>query len=159
MAVINQTYARAYLAGQNPIGKRVGPFGGGFQPGGLAWDQLGETTIHEAEIVGVIPDIKQGNLEDAVQPAVYVPQQQWTTRKMAVVVRAENDNPAAFIPAIRRELADMDSTLPGVFALYSDVVSASLARHRLGALVLVSARRDFQSQRREEKSHVIATLA
>jgi putative ABC transport system permease protein len=137
VAVINQTYARAYLDGQNPIGKRIGPFGGGFQPGGLAWNQLGETTVHEAEIVGVIPDIKQGNLEDAVQPAVYIPQQQWTTRKMAVVVRAENDNPAALIPAIRRELADMDSTLPGVFALYSDVVAASLARHRLGALVLV----------------------
>jgi ABC-type antimicrobial peptide transport system permease subunit len=31
----------------------------------------------------------------------------------------------------------MDSTLPGVFAVYSDVVAAGLARHRLGALVLV----------------------
>src|SRR6185503_7085535 len=37
VAVINETYARAYLDGQNPIGKRIGPFGGGFQPGGLAW--------------------------------------------------------------------------------------------------------------------------
>jgi ABC-type antimicrobial peptide transport system permease subunit len=31
----------------------------------------------------------------------------------------------------------MDSTLPGVFAVYTDVVAAGLARHRLGALVLV----------------------
>src|SRR5262245_18612965 len=137
VVVINQTYARTYLDGQNPIGKRIGPFGGGFQPGGLAWNQLGETTVHEAEIVGVIPDIKQGNLEDAVQPAVYIPQQQWTTRKMAVLVRAETDDPGTLIPAIRRELAAMDSTLPGVFALYSDVVASSLARHKLGALVLV----------------------
>jgi len=41
------------------------------------------------------------------------------------------------IPGIRRELAAMDSTLPGVFAVYSDVVAASLARERLGMLVLV----------------------
>ena len=72
-----------------------------------------------------------------MQPAVYIPQQQWTTRKMAVVIRAEKDDPAALIPAIRRELAAMDSTLPGVFAVYSDVVAAGLSRHRLGALVLV----------------------
>jgi len=137
VAVINQTYARTWLDGKNPIGQRIGPFGGGFQPGGLAWNQLGETTVHEAEIVGVIPDIKQGNVEDAVQPAVYIPQQQWTTRKMAVVIRAEKDDPATLIPAIRRELAEMDSTLPGVFAVYSDVVAAGLSRHRLGALVLV----------------------
>jgi len=58
-------------------------------------------------------------------------------RKMAVVIRAENDDPAALIPAIRRELEALDSTIPGVFAVYSDVVAASLARQRLGALVLV----------------------
>ncbi len=34
-------------------------------------------------------------------------------RKMAVIVRAENDDPAALIPAIRRELAALDSTHPG----------------------------------------------
>ena len=56
---------------------------------------------------------------------------------MAVVVRSETDDPAALIPAIRRELAEMDSTIPAVFAVYSDVLSASLARHRLGAGVLV----------------------
>jgi ABC-type antimicrobial peptide transport system permease subunit len=58
-------------------------------------------------------------------------------RKMAVVARAETDDPAALIPSIRRELTSLDSTIPAVFAVYSDVVAASLARHRLGALVLV----------------------
>jgi len=137
VAVVNQTYVRTYLDGENPIGRRIGPIGGGFQPGGLAWNQLGETTVHEVEIVGVVPDTKQGNLEDAAQPAVYIPQQQWTTRKMAVMVRAATDDPAALVAGIRSELAAMDSTLPGVFALYSDVMANALARHRLGAVVLV----------------------
>ncbi len=30
----------------------------------------------------------------------------------------------------------MDPTIPGVFAVYSDVVASSLSRHRLGAFVL-----------------------
>ncbi len=39
-----------------------------MRPGQIGFGQLGEQTVNEAEIVGVIPDIKQGTLEDAVQP-------------------------------------------------------------------------------------------
>jgi hypothetical protein len=56
------------------------------------------------------------------------------------VVRAQTADPAALIPAIRRELVALDSTIPAVFAVYTDVVAASLARHRLGAIVLVDRR-------------------
>jgi putative ABC transport system permease protein len=136
VTVVNEAYARAYLGGSNPLGRRIRVVG--FPLGSPGFGQLGETVIREAEIVGVIPDIKQGRLQDTVQPAVYIPLEQWVVRKAAVIVRAENDSPAALIPAIRRELAAMDSTLPGVFAVYSDVISASLARQRLGALVLVA---------------------
>src|SRR5690606_19047862 len=72
-----------------------------------------------------------------VQPAVYLPHDQVTMRKMAVMVRVATDDPAPLIPAIRQILAEMDSTIPGVFTLYSDVIAASLARHKLGAVVLV----------------------
>jgi ABC-type antimicrobial peptide transport system permease subunit len=137
VTVVNEAYARAYLDGQNPVGHRIELNGGNWRPGQSAFGQIGEQTVAVAEIVGVIPDIKQANLQDAVQPAVYLPHEQLTMRKMAIVIRAENDDPAALIPAIRRELEAMDSTIPGVFAVYSDVVAASLARHRLGALVLV----------------------
>jgi ABC-type antimicrobial peptide transport system permease subunit len=58
-------------------------------------------------------------------------------RRMVVVVRAELGDPASLIPGIRGVLADMDSTIPPVFALYSDVMAASTARQRLGALSLV----------------------
>jgi predicted permease len=136
VAVINESYARAYLDGENPIGRRIRA-GGGSRPGTLGWGQLGESVVSEVEIVGVIPDIKQASLQDRVEPAVYIPQEQWTMRRGAILVRAATDDPAALIPAIRRELAAMDSTIPAVFALYSDVIAASLARQRLGAVVLV----------------------
>jgi putative ABC transport system permease protein len=136
VAVINEAYARAYLDGQNPIGRRIRA-GAGAGPGSLGWGQLGDSVVTEVEIVGVIRDIKQASLQDGVQPAFYVPQEQWTMRRGAILVRAEGDDPASLIPAIRRELEALDSTIPGVFALYSDVIAASLARHRLGAIVLV----------------------
>ncbi len=135
VAVVNQTYVRAYLDGANPVGRRLAVACGGWHFGGIAF-QLGECVVDEAEIVGVIPDIKQRSLEDVVQPAVYIPQEQWILRKMAVVVRSKTDDPAALIPSIRRELAALDPTIPGVFAVYSDVVATSLSRHRLGAMVL-----------------------
>ena len=137
VAVVNQAYVRAFLDGQNPIGRRIGGAVGGMRPGSAGFGQLGESTVTEAEIVGVIPDVKQARIEDDVQPAVYLPHEQITMRKMAVMVRAATDDPAALIPAIRGELEQMDATIPGVFALYSDVIAASLARHKLGAVVLV----------------------
>jgi predicted permease len=137
VAVVNETYARAYLDGANPIGRRLQAGPNASSPGGLAFGQLGESVVTEVEIVGVIPDIKQATLQDPVQPAVYIPQEQWIMRRGAILVRAETGDPAALIPAIRRELAALDSTLPAVFAVYTDVVAASLSRHRLGAVVLV----------------------
>jgi putative ABC transport system permease protein len=137
VTVVNEAYARAYLDGQNPVGRRIELLGGNWRPGQSAFGQIGEQTVAQAEIVGVIPDIKQADIQDRVQPAVYLPHELLTMRKMAVVVRAQNDDPAALIPAIRRELAAMDSTMPATFAVYSDVLAASLARDKLGAVVLV----------------------
>ena len=138
VTVVNETYARTYLDGENPLGRRVALMGGAWRPGQAGFaGGVGEQTVDEAEIVGVIPDIKQAHLQDRVEPAVYIPHEQLTMRKMAIIVRSETDAPAALIPAIRSELAAMDSTIPAVFAVYSDVVAASLARHRLGAVVLV----------------------
>jgi putative ABC transport system permease protein len=137
VAVVNETYARTYLGGADPIGRRIAlPGGGSWRLGGIAF-QLGERLIDEVEIVGVVPDIKQARLQDGVQPAVYIPHEQWILRKMAIVVRAAVDDPAALVPAIRRELAALDPSIPATFAIYSDVVAASLSRHRLGAVVLV----------------------
>ncbi|HEX5419875.1 MAG TPA: ABC transporter permease, partial [Gammaproteobacteria bacterium] len=137
VAVINQTFARTYFRGANPVGHHITlPGGGAWQVGGLAF-QLGERSVDDVEIVGVIPDIKQANLAEPVQPAIYMPQSQWTMRRMALVVRSKTVPPTSLIPAIRQELKAMDKTIPAQFSVYSDLISASVARQRLGALLLV----------------------
>jgi hypothetical protein len=135
VVVVNETFARAYL-GDKPIGRRIAlPNPDVWRPLGLAFT-LGERVVNEAEVVGVIPDVKQRSITSPVQPAVYVPHEQWTMRRMSIVVRAEIDDPGSLIPAIRSELAQMDSSIPAVFALYSDVITASVARQKLGAIAL-----------------------
>ena len=60
-----KSYARAYLDGQDPVGRRIALLGGNWRPGSPGFGQVGEQTVAEAEIVGVIPDIKQANLQAA----------------------------------------------------------------------------------------------
>ena len=136
VVVVNETFAREYL-GPNAVGRRITlPNRDVWRPLGLAFT-LGERLFHEAEVVGVIPDIGQRSLTSPVQPAVYVPHEQWTMRRMSIVVRAEIDDPGSLITPIRSELAQMDPSIPAVFALYSDVMTASVARQKLGAVALV----------------------
>jgi putative ABC transport system permease protein len=137
VAVINETFARTYFGGENPVGHHVTlPAQGMWEVGGLAF-QLGERSIDDVEIVGVVPDIKQANLAEPVRPAIYMPQAQWTLRRMALVVRSAIDGPASLIPAIRGELAAMDATIPAQFSVYSDLIAASVVRQKLGAILLV----------------------
>jgi predicted permease len=138
VAVINETFARRYFGAADPIGRRIVlPNPEIWRPSGLA-ATLGERVVQEAEVVGVIPDVKQASLTDPVRPAVYVPLEQWTMRRMAIVVRGSIDTPSRLVAPIRGALAEMDPTIPPVFAIYSDVIASSNARHRLGALSLVA---------------------
>jgi putative ABC transport system permease protein len=138
VAVVNEAFARRYFSSEDPLGRRIVlPNPDLWRPSGLA-ATLGERVIDEAEIVGVVPDVKQASLTEPVRPAVYVPMEQWIMRRMAVVVRATTDNPGRLIAPIRGALAGMDPTTPPVFAVYSDVIASSTARYRLGALSLVA---------------------
>ena len=59
VVLINQTLARKYFPGENPVGKRIGD------------TQLTPKSL--AEIVGVVEDIREGPLDDNIWPAIYYP--------------------------------------------------------------------------------------
>jgi putative ABC transport system permease protein len=136
VAVINQAFARAYFSDVNPVGQKlILPNPAAWKPGGPAYI-LGERLIDQAEVVGVIPDIRYSSLSETPAPFVFVEQEQWTTRRMAIVVRTRVKDPGALIPAIRAEVKAMDSTLPARFKIYEDVVGDSVSRQRLGAFLV-----------------------
>ena len=123
--VINESFARQYFPGENPLGKRIKP--------GLS------TTEPETpwrEIVGVVSDVKQQTLNEAPSPAYFVPHAQGLITSPHIVVRAAGALDA--IPeTVRRVVAATDPEL----AIYDvrtlqDRLSNSMASQRFTTFLL-----------------------
>jgi putative ABC transport system permease protein len=98
VCVINESLARRYFAGQDPIGRRLflptGPQSGDFAP-----------------IVGVVSDLRYRNLEAPVEPELFVHYEQIQPFGMNLAIRTAND-PLRIAPAIRASLAVIDKSRP-----------------------------------------------
>lgn len=127
VVIINETVARRYFEGQNPLGQRL-RFGGP------------ETA---AEIVGVVADVRHGGPAQPVQGEVYFPQAQAASQSMTVVVKTDAD-PAALAAPIRAAVLAIDPDQP-VYdqRTMRDVVNLgmgpfNLARRLLATMALVA---------------------
>ncbi|HKS94902.1 MAG TPA: ABC transporter permease [Terriglobia bacterium] len=98
VAVVNQTFARLFLGGGNPVGRRFG-FGD-------------DKTGSDIEIVGLAGDSKYSDLRAAVPPTVYVPalQDVKSLAGMSFEVRTAGD-PKQMASAVRRAAQDLDPNL------------------------------------------------
>lgn len=101
VAVINETAARRFWPGEDPIGRRVWL---GFDPGITPPDSA-------VEIVGVVGDVLYESPDEEVRPGVYIPHLQLGRAPGIVIVRAAGD-PWSLVPAIRRAVAEVDANLP-----------------------------------------------
>jgi putative ABC transport system permease protein len=136
VVVVNEAFVRRVYPNGDALGQKLVLPGVGFwRPGGLAY-AIGEMAASEFEIVGVVPDIPQSSLWETPEPAAYFPFEQWTVRRMTIAVRTQLASPGNLIPAIRSVLGELDPAIPPAFTVYSDVLSAALARERLGAALL-----------------------
>ena len=105
-------------------------------PGDVGF-QLSHRLVDDLEIIGVVDDVKYLALAEPSEPSIYVSSEQWIHRRRGLVVRAAVDNPGSLVSVIRREIQAMDPLLTAEVATYTDTVSASLARERLGMTLLV----------------------
>ena len=102
VVIVNQTLARRFFPNQNPIGKHVRPgIGNGYGPG--------EPPMRE--IVGVVADVKQGDLGADAAPEVYAPLTQSPFAPMFIVVRTNTD-PLGIVEQARRQVASLDKQSP-----------------------------------------------
>ena len=132
VTIINETLARRFFPGVNPVGKRI-KWGSPTSP--RAW----------STIVGVAADVKAQALDSPQEPAVYFPALQSDTflitrglRGMAYIIRTSGD-PQAIFNSIRRTVKDADPELPVVgLRPVDDIVSFSVAGRRFNTALLAA---------------------
>ncbi len=89
--IVNQTFARKYFSGEDPIGKQI------------RYDES-EPVI---QIVGVVDDIKEGPLDATTDPALYVPFNQEPQYTFFVVVRTSQE-PQVLLATLVRTIHQID---------------------------------------------------
>src|SRR5262249_15063612 len=119
VGIINETSARRFWPGENPIGKRV-------NPGDRGW----------IEVVGVVKDTKLLTLNEEPMPAIYATYFQNFAPPMAIVVRTASD-PKSLIGAIKNEVLAVDKDQPiAHIQTMADRISSSVARPRYNATLV-----------------------
>ena len=122
VCIINETIARAFFPGADPVGKRL---------------KLAGLDKPWITIAGVVKDVRGYSLELKPRPQVYVPFDQDTQNEMTFVVRAEAGPARALEKAIRSEMKSLDNALPlANFRTMEQLVSSAIARPRFSALLL-----------------------
>jgi putative ABC transport system permease protein len=94
VAIVNETLARRYFAGENPLGKRLS----------IAYMRQRIAL----EIVGVAADMKQGELGAPVIPQIYAPYLQRPWFSSAIVVRAAHNDLSAVSNDAQRAIWAVD---------------------------------------------------
>jgi len=126
-AIINETAARLYWSGDDPIGRTI---------------RFAATPRDALRIVGVVGDIRSLGPGEPAPPAVYLPLAQsgpppaMLGRTMQFVIRTSG-NPTAVAAAARAAVGSIDPELPLVgLRPMTDVASAASGQPRFTTLVM-----------------------
>jgi predicted permease len=124
VAIVNQTLARRFFPGLNPIGKtfRIDDVAG--KPG------------PPIEVVGIVKDAKYAELREAIHPTAFFPVNQ-------VPAHADSESfelrtgvqPSAMISAVQPAVAGVDKEIPLEFHTLAEQVNDAMVQERLLALL------------------------
>jgi putative ABC transport system permease protein len=125
VAIVSETLVRREFAGQDPIGRRL---------------HVSVATAEgvEAEIVGVVGDIRIASLDGEIRPAIYLPHTQLAVGVMTFVTRSDRD-PHTLVPEVTAAVHAVDPSLPlAEVRSMREVVDRTLARPRVIATLLAA---------------------
>jgi predicted permease len=125
VVLVNESAARAYWPGQDPVGRPVSVGQGGFY----------EDTAY---VAGVVGDVRFGTLDSLPKPDVYLSYYQSPRGRMMMFLRTAGD-PRAAIAGARREIAALSPGVP----LYDvrpmeERVADAMAYARFSAVLLAA---------------------
>ena len=135
VAVINQTMARRFWPGEDPVGRRVAL---DFEAVKFFPDKPPILDLESGmrEIVGVVADVRHAGLATEPVPEIYTPFAQRPAREMSFVVRGAGD-PARWAARFGHEVRSVDPNQAiSNLKTMDEVVAGSVARPRFNALLL-----------------------
>jgi putative ABC transport system permease protein len=119
VVVINESFARLYLPGQDPLGKKL---------------RIGDPSSSLSEIVGIVKDsVDFESMREEPPPMLYTPFQE--TESMSLIIHTSID-PNGMIQPLRREISLLDENLPMKIATMNEMISSSRWSQRLGVTLL-----------------------
>jgi putative ABC transport system permease protein len=120
--IINETMARRYWPGEDPLGRRM--------------KLTGEHKDDWRQIVGVIGDVKHFGPDTEAKPEMYRPYLQEPWPLMGLAVRTTGE-PTAIAPAVRRAIYAVDGDQPVSHVMsMGDLVAESVAPRQVSMILL-----------------------
>jgi putative ABC transport system permease protein len=124
--VVSESVARRFWPNEDPLGRRI---------------YLGapdNRIVQDAEIVGIVADVKQAGLDEDRSEAVYIPHgavAPWLT-SLTFAVRTSTD-PAAMASAVREQVKRIDPSIPIVrMSTMDDVIARATAPARSSMMLM-----------------------
>ncbi len=126
VVIINETFARRFFPGQDPLGERVVI----ERAGG------GREVQDPREVVGVVGDVRHAGLDEEAGPEFYVPYTQAPESYMSVAVRASGADLAGVGASLREAIraADGQMYVPAAQPL-TELIAESVAERRSSAML------------------------
>ncbi len=122
VVLVNETFVRKNLGGQDPLGKRLTIY-------------MKNENV-PTEIIGVVADHKHLALDLEIEPMAYWPHPELVYSGMTLMLRTRGDA-ATFAPAARQIIRDLDPQQPiGEVNTMESLLSISVARARFSASLL-----------------------
>ena len=97
VVILNEAAVRKYFPGDDPLGKTVAIYQGGFHSG--------------AQVIGVVGDIRFGTIDSIPRPDAYISYAQSARGRAMMFVRADGD-PAAIAPSVLAKVKEVAPTSP-----------------------------------------------
>jgi putative ABC transport system permease protein len=120
--IVNQTFARRFLAGQDPLAQSVSARMQDKNPYG--------------QIIGVVGDVREGALDREPTPTIYYNQGHMPSTSMVFVLRTPLD-PVVLADSARRVIRDLDPAQPVADVIPMDqIIGETYARQRFSATLL-----------------------
>ncbi len=124
--IVNETFARLYFAGIEPLGQHI-----------IVEGERGDNGVPPPrEIIGIVGDVRHESLDTESGPEYYVPYSQSPEAFMSLVVRSSAANPDSLAASLREVIKQMDKDqyVPAIQPM-TKLVAESVARRRFNALL------------------------